>query len=441
MEHIKDKNLLTIFTYAPAGLGHLRVTDALYDALPKGARHPLLLGSHDEFITFFHRFTSNNPVGRAFFEWTQDGIPEDFATVIYRAFLRLKPRHIYNQLLTILDQRIERPDTILIVATHPSLAHQIAAIKNRFEKEQNIKMYLIVQVTDDSPVHIWYVPEADIMFVPSQYVKDKFIEYAEKSRLGTVNIKVNGYPVSPKLTKERDSFCESKIKQVIPGGEEHIHVMVPLSGAAVGTEYLAHVISGLARGNTNYRFHIVAQLSLRAVEFLNRLSNIKTIDLHISPSTREVVNDYEMVYRRNPIAFEITKPSEQSFKALLKPGQVGGSILLFTHPVGRWEHDNLAFLRRHHLIPSEAETHRLQHGNGKGELERIYKDAGDWRGLRLPDDPEEAITFFHKLMDDGIFMRMMNCDVTINSGVRNPEIDSHGAERLWTIVDELLGDR
>ncbi len=441
MDHIKDKNLLTIFTYAPAGLGHLRVTDALYDALPKGARHPLLLGSHDEFITSVHKVTSNNPLGRALFEWVQSGVPEDVATVVYRSFLRIAPRHIYNQLRTIIDQRIDRPTSVLIVATHPSLAHQIAAIKRKFEKEQNIKMYLIVQVTDDCAVHIWYVPEADIMFVPSEFTKKLFVQYAQSHGYPPIQIEVNGYPISPKLAKERSNVCENKFKQVAPDSEENIHVMVPLSGAAVGTDYLARVINGLARGTHNFRFHIVAQLSLRSVQFLHKLDKIKTIDLHISPSTREVVNEYDSVYQRFPIAFEITKPSEQSFKSLLKPGQVGGSVLLFTQPVGRWEQDNLAFLRRHHLIPALIDTTKMYSGDAQFLKEYCYKNAGDWRGLQLPENPEQAVAFFRACLQAGIFMRMMNCSSGINTGSKNIEIDSHGAQRLWSIVDSLLGIR
>ena len=226
-----------------------------------------------------------------------------------------------------------------------------------------------------------------------------------------------------------------------PDDDEKIHVMVPLSGAAVGTDYLAHVINGLSRGTQRYRFHIVAQLSLRSVQFLNKLSSVKSVDLHVSQSTREVVNDYEAVYARHPIAFEITKPSEQAFKALLKPGQVGGSILFFTHPVGRWERDNLAFLRRHKFIPTVKETEDMFQADLRGQESDWYGQAGNWRGMQLPDNPEEAVKMIKKNMGDGIFMRMMNCNINGREKSGRPETDSHGAERLWKIVDKLLGGR
>lgn len=62
LEPLKDKSLLIIFAYAPAGLGHLRVTDALYQGLPKDINTPLILGSQDETITYLHRLMSLNPL-------------------------------------------------------------------------------------------------------------------------------------------------------------------------------------------------------------------------------------------------------------------------------------------------------------------------------------------------------------------------------------------
>jgi hypothetical protein len=62
-----------VFTYAPAGLGHLRVTDALVDSRPKD--YPfVILGSYDEFITNAHRFSSTNPIAKWIYETSQYGL-------------------------------------------------------------------------------------------------------------------------------------------------------------------------------------------------------------------------------------------------------------------------------------------------------------------------------------------------------------------------------
>ena len=58
---LQDKNFLIIFTYAPAGLGHLRVTDALFHGLSKDIK-PLILGSHDKTIAFLHQIASTRLV-------------------------------------------------------------------------------------------------------------------------------------------------------------------------------------------------------------------------------------------------------------------------------------------------------------------------------------------------------------------------------------------
>jgi len=69
---LNQKSVMVIFTYAPAGLGHLRVTDALYHGLPDGV-DPIILGSQDSFIRLAHRFTSIHPIARYIFEWAQHG--------------------------------------------------------------------------------------------------------------------------------------------------------------------------------------------------------------------------------------------------------------------------------------------------------------------------------------------------------------------------------
>jgi len=105
-----------------------------------------------------------------------------------------------------------------------------------------------------------------------------------------------------------------------------------------------------------------------------------------------VVDLYEKVYEDNRILLEVTKPSEQSFKALISPTCIGGSILLFSEPVGRQEWDNISFLRRHNLIPDKNVQERLWKlpeklsEEAKGELR-------GWRGLMLPRGAGESARF------------------------------------------------
>jgi hypothetical protein len=79
---LAQKSLLIIFTYAPAGLGHLRVTGALYHGLP-AQTHPILLRSQDSSIGYLHHLTSIHPTLRAILEWLQSGKPEEVFTSGY----------------------------------------------------------------------------------------------------------------------------------------------------------------------------------------------------------------------------------------------------------------------------------------------------------------------------------------------------------------------
>ncbi|MDP4011012.1 MAG: hypothetical protein Q8P72_02170, partial [Candidatus Roizmanbacteria bacterium] len=80
---LSKKSFLLVFAYAPAGLGHLRVTDALYRGLPPEVS-PILLGSQDTTITAMHRMMSVHTITRAFFEWVEQGSAEEFTTPLYR---------------------------------------------------------------------------------------------------------------------------------------------------------------------------------------------------------------------------------------------------------------------------------------------------------------------------------------------------------------------
>jgi hypothetical protein len=101
-----------------------------------------------------------------------------------------------------------------------------------------------------------------------------------------------------------------------------------------------------------------------------------------------------------PIALEVSKPSEQTIKALADPKKVGGSILLFTEPVGRQEYDNLDFLAKHHLIPTDKEMLLLCDQTQSNQVREI---AQKWRGIMLPYNAKEAAHFTAHCLATGIF--------------------------------------
>jgi len=422
------KELLLLFAYAPAGLGHLRVTDALYRGLPAEAS-PLLLGSQDQTITVIHRIMSVHPITRSIFKWLEQGNVEEITTPLYRWYLRHHTDLIYQQISTIIDQRINMPDELLLIATHFGLAHQVAEIKRALIADRKMKISVVVQVTDDTPIHIWYIPNADIIFVPSQRTKDHLEAYGRKSGLPPVRFEVNPYPLSPNL---RTNLPESRMihrkSQLDPHADTTIHCAIPISGAAVGTQFTTHLTDCLHLKSQRFQFHVITY-----------------VDIQSSPHDKEVIELYENLYKNVTISLEITKPSEQAFKALLTPKKRGGAIMLFSNPVGRQEYDNLFFLRRHNLMPykttqSELWNHaRYDHKLDRKTRETMQDAAETWRAIRLPKGSRDSAQFIWWCHREKIFQSMLSCKVIDDRAEpHQSELREDGVEMFWQKTAKIL---
>lgn len=442
---LTDRSLVIIFAYAPAGLGHLRVTKALYDGLPKEVT-PILLGTQDKSITIIHRLMSTHTILKNAMEWIQNGPLEGSFTDIYKSFLRKKSEKLESQLLTILDERIDVPSKILIVATHFGLAHAIASIKDEIANKRHVAIKLVVVVTDDSPQKIWYVPQSDLTFVPSSYTKNELIQYGEDSGLSPLSFVVCPYPISPHLSKLLpEDLQHLRMKELNPSENCSLEIAIPISGVAVGTGVIKTLIDEIKNKINNAVFHVIAKTSPFTGGFLEDLMDREYVTIYTALHDRQIVNTYEEVYKNNVISLEITKPSEQAFKALLCSTDVGGSVLLFLNPVGRQEYDNLNFLKKHRLIPTDSDHEMLYEKAGKNEkLDSIQKKELEkksrlWRGIRLPEHPLEAANLIRYLYNNKILFYM--ADVTNPCSYYHTsknEMGSNGVERFWQMVTELI---
>jgi hypothetical protein len=448
-EMLGRKSLVLILAYAPAGLGHLRVTDALYEGLPPGV-NPLLLGAHDKALGTVHRMMSVHPAARMMMEWVQKGWMEDVFTRYYRKWLRRGSGLIYEQLTTIMEQRMEVPKTVLVVCTHFGLAHQLAAIKGKLEKEKEVKVILVTVVTDDSPLHVWYVPGADLTFVPSELTKTKLLEYGRKAGLEKIRIKVRPYPVNPNLAERLTSGeIKQRRRQVKGKGEAKIEVVVPISGAAVGLKYYQNLMDELHEKSERFNFRVISKTATYTKGFLQEMLKRAYVRLEVSDEDREVVEKYEQVYKQEVISLEITKPSEQAFKALLNPGQRGGAVVLFTRPVGRQEWDNLDYLRRHGLTATRSKQRELwkwaeqEKGNWGGvkksraklKVKRWREEIRQWRGIRIPNEPKQAAEFIWWGIEQGLFAEMMKCcGKPVKGDRRKSELGDDGVRLIWEEV-------
>jgi hypothetical protein len=443
IEELTHRELQLVLCYAPAGLGHLRITDALYHGLPETV-NPVVLGSRDESIRILHRLTSLHPIGRAAFEWLQTGPLAPQANGLYRSLLRINTHVVYEEIAELLAERLEPPKEILAVCTHFGLAHKLAAIKEQVQKEQGVRMILVVFVSDDTFQHIWYVDGADLLVVASQYIKRKYAAHGEL--LGKrVRIEVVPYPLHPRLGRKLDALqMAGKRRQLEAKGEEPIHVSIPISGAAVGTGYFSRLIGGLREKSDRFRFHIVSKDAPFTKDFMSQMRGKAWVDLQAGKLDREVVDLYDLLMDNETISLEVTKPSEQAFKGLLGTQSRGGVILLLSEPVGSQEHDNLDFLVRHSLIPSEETNEQLWQmvGEGAGTTPalraRLVGESRTWRGVRIPSEPQKASDIIWWMLTSGMFARML--EGNLDRKVRDEHsqvLGSDGVEEFWDLVTSL----
>jgi hypothetical protein len=431
---LTDKDLLVLLTYAPAGLGHLRVLDALYDGLPEEIE-PVLLGSRDERIRRIHRLLSSRPAIRTIFEWFQTGPLSGATNELYRKLLRSNTSLVYEQINAVIDQRKNPPSKLLVVATHFGLAHQLAKVKDEIVADKKVDIFLVVVVTDATFQPIWYVDGADLLTVPAEAVARQFEKHGWRKGREIGQIIVLPYPISPNLGVYLPSGeMDSRISQVKPDGDTEISVSIPVSGAAVGLGFFGELIDILHQKNDRFFFHVVSKEAPYTQEFLTKLTG--PVEKYVEMTDREVVDAYETMLQEQVIALEVTKPSEQAFKALLKPAVRGGLILLLSKPFGKQEWDNLEFLESHGLIP-EAELNKELWQMGDLD-EATVKKACNWRGLRIPDQAGRAAEFIIWCLEKGIFSQMAAPVEPRKNWPHPEELGREGVLMFWEKIAELI---
>lgn len=421
--------MITIFTSAIAGLGHLRVTDALIDGMPPSPY--FLMGAKENRITYWHRLMSINPLLRLLMEWFQKGFQEKIFTVVYSRFLKYNPIHVYHDLIRIINKADSHEKTVLIIATHFGLAHQIAAVKEKVEKRSGKKLFLVVQVTDATFMRIWYVSGADIILVPSIEAAEEYRKYRDSlHETHPAQIEVLPYPLSVTLSKKL-STKEIIQKEESLKGTSEINIVLPISGAAVQLKYYLKLINHLSTSTLPFHFHIVARENVHTLIFLKQLEKYKNVSIYKSRRDKEVVDLYEKVYEDNVIAFEIVKPSEQSFKALIPFHKRGGAIILFTDPVGKQEHDNLQFLRMHHLLSDRSLFELVANWkNSKADARNTLKFN---KAIELTNNPNVDALLITESFEIGLFSHL-NQDLAPTS----TDIGDNGTELFWKKMQDII---
>ena len=434
----EQDDVLVILTTAPTGLGHTRVIVALMAGLPE-LTNKEVVGLSSPQLESLHRITSINPQFRALMEFVQNNpVAEKRFTESYRWQLQKNTKHIREQIDELALSFRPIPKHVLIVSSHFSLAHQLGKIMVGLRHDLKSKITLSVVVTDDSPQPIWFVHEADYIFVPSHETKQKLLSYASTHSLRGQQPKlvVNPYPLSQQLATEMTAQqWKLRLKQLTPDSNEPLKVMIPISGAAVQLRYFQQLIQTLEQ-LMPVKFLIVSRKSKHTHKFLKWCVTRPAVEVTAYERDLDVVSAYERMYRREVIGVEITKPSEQAFKSLYTPRMYGGSALLFSNPVGRQEDDNVAFMRRHRLLPTDQQAMDLS-GNLQACRTDLTNSACSWRGVMLPPDDgklaAQSIAAWHQ---EGILLAMTQYQQQPN---RSGVVRSDGVDGLWEFLAREVG--
>lgn len=438
-----NKKTLIVFTYALAGLGHLRVVHAFKDGLRKDLPS-ISIGSSDKTESSVHHFMSVSPITRFIMELFQKGTAEDLFTDIYIDFLHRRSGHLLNDIVKAINDSQSDPEQIVFVCAHFGIAHKLTILRKEIEAALKCKIFIIVQVTDDSPQHIWYVPNVDLIAAPSEFTKKELEKYAKGKNLGYSPIEVIPYPVSPlfyeKLSDERYS---NRMAQLDKYSHASINLCIPVSGAAVGMTFFLHLVNLLSKKSAEFNFHIVSRSAPFTRIFLDQISKFRNVKTHVSGADDNVVDLYEDLYKNEVVSLEITKPSEQAFKALLPSDAIGGSILLFCHPVGRQEYDNINFLRRHKIIFTKEEQQKLWEKSDKSEsiseaeFLDLFCEKRNLRGVELPIGSERAANFIWWCLRQGIFEKILEQGLMPEN--RELETRGDGVKLFWDRIYKLAG--
>jgi len=436
-----NNSVLTIFTQSTAGLGHLRVNDALHSSSPLEF-NPLVFRSHGFRITWLNRITSFNFFIRRIMEWIQRGAPQDIFTFYYRRCLRLKIYNLYQQITILLDQYLETPEKVIIITTNFNLAQQLGAIKDQLEENKKTKIFLVIQVTDASPQHIWMVPEADLILVPNQRTKENLELYRSKKQFKPVKIEVSAYPLNRALVKNfsTEEFTSKQI-QLDPRAKFRVNLLLSIPGSAVDLKYYSELIFFLKDSPIIFQTFVVSRYSSYTKKFNLSLVNEDFIQIYPGQTDQQTVADYLRLYLSEVISLEITKPTEQSFKVLLDPVQRGGVIMLFDKPIGTQERDNLEFMRSHDLIPDEQVQDKLWKlaESDQPPSEEILNRASFWRGIQLPENAKNAANFINWLYYQEVFLRMLRYKPNLEND--RQEVNSLGSDLFWRKMSSLVNGR
>ena len=431
-----SSDTLIVFTSSPTGLGHIRVMDALIDGLAPGNDYATI-GVADINASKIHALGSRVPIALKVTEFIQNHfIAESIITKIYQKYFSTRTSGLIQELAKV-RQEFPNKTKWIIVSTHFAHAYPVVAVKKKLGERLGVEIFNVLIVTDDSPQRVWTVDGSDIIFVPSELTEAVLRRLLPKDTKTTVE--TVSFPISPRLkVKLTEDELELLENQLDPAKDYPLHINIPVSGAAVQLEFLKTVINSLSQGQ--FVFTVIGQLTTYTKDFFEKLKTVARVQINTSLSAQETVKYYESAFfQASRPACEITKPSEQAFKAILKPNEKGGVILLLSDPVGRQEYDNLKFLIRHELLADtqtqkELEDYLVEQGEiPQSQKNTIHYNASHWRALKLPANPARTAAFIINAKKTGLLYSMLSYVPETKR-----DLTSDGVEQIWNSISQML---
>lgn len=430
-----------------AGLGHNRVRQAISEAISlNGVRHRVdEITVKDMLASHAHGMGSNNKLAKWWTETIQQSVPLQriIAGPYNEAILRHDAEVVVRAAQTFLDRC--QNNEILLIAFHPDIAYNLCFFKTQLARRYNKNIRIAVYMTDHllKPQYPWYQIDADFLIVPdheSGVQALSQLEYWEKTMQGKRPEGVSGipkiievpYPIDPRLVQplDRDSY-QRRLERLRSDNGERLRMVMPLGGSAPQTKFMRSFAAGLV--NT-MDISTVAKATDSLVDFLSELRDLG-VGVKAALESNEVLDLFIRTIETLLPEFFVTKPSEQTNLTLATPRQVGGGIVLLTEPVGDQEKQNLRWLQKRGLIPSDRDAELLdQHllRLRMDKLEELRSKARHWRGLRLPSDSAQAVRFVLAARNFGIFEAMGNYQPATPS----TETVWNGAQIFWQKMDE-----
>lgn len=338
-----------IFPTVATGLGHIRVTRAIIESL-SGSGPIYLFEAKKSLAESLHKISSSGVVARKLLVWSQSGALENFFSLIFKIFLRLKARSVVVDLARYLE-KIPNKKCVL-VCTHFGVCWQIASQIKSLQLGLNKEIKIVLVVTDDSPQKMWAVP-VDVIFCPSH--KTAVAISKSLPRKSKTKIVVSNYPLATcfesRLEKED---IQAKVDQ-IQGISRRTNICIPVSGASVHLGWYQAFINSVRENLKSAHFVVIVRESKSNKKFIRWCSERDGfIELIKAKKDWDLISLYQKAYTDMVFSFEVTKPSEHIFKARLPFGCRGGVILLLAPPVGRQEYDNLKFLKVNGYLEKKA---------------------------------------------------------------------------------------